>query len=159
VSDAEIAEVHWNAGAEQIEALRKAIHSTEYPCPGGHRLDGVRGDSLDYADEMMDELGYPADWDFDRLAVEHPEEYRQLRDKQAENWVERGKCGKPIEIYLESDGEYGEIRYPVAEGDCVKALGMDEDFEYERPLWQRAFERWNLERLVRRIPVVQEAAS
>ena len=132
-----------------LAAIREALHSTEYPCPGGHRLDGGRGDAFDYADEMMDEMDYPADWDLDRLAVEHPEEWKALREKQAANWVDRGRCDKSVEIVMEYDGDYGEYSYPVAEGPCVEALGMDEDEEYERPLWQRAFERWRLKRILR----------
>ena len=135
--------------SDQISAIRAALHSSDYPCPGGHRLDGVRGDRYDYADEMMDEMGYPADWNVDSLAAEHPAEWVDLQKKMEENWVERGRCDKMVEITMEYDGEYGEYSYPVAEGPCVEALGMDEDEEYERPLWQRAFERWSLEKILR----------
>ena len=134
---------------ETVDAIRKALQSVEYPCPGGHRLDGKRGDLDDYADEMMDELGYPAAWSLDDLAIEHPAEYQTLRARQAENWVERGRCSQAVEITLESDGEYGEYSYPVASGPCVEALGMDEDEEYDHPLWQRAFERWRLAKILR----------
>lgn len=132
-----------------LDAIRTALNSCEYRCPGGHRLDGVRGDLYDFADEMMDELGYPPDWDLDRLAVEHPEQWRALRKRQEKNWVERGKCDQTLSIYLEYDGEYGEISYPVADGPCAEALGMAEDEEYERPLWRAAFERWRLEKVLR----------
>ena len=97
----------------------------------------------------MDEMGFPEDWNLDSLAAEHPSEWKSLLAKQAENWVARGECHKTVEIMMEYDGEYGEYSYPVALGDCVAALGMDEDEEYERPLWQRAFERWSLEKIFR----------
>ena len=29
---------------EALEVIQKALHSCEYPCPGGHRFDGMRGD-------------------------------------------------------------------------------------------------------------------
>jgi hypothetical protein len=131
-----------------LEAMRDALGSTEYRCPGEHRLDGVRGDRYEYLDEMMDEMGLPVDWDADRLAVEHPEQYRALRARQEANWVSRGACTQAITIDLEYDGdEYATYSYPVASGPCAAALGMDEDFEYERPLWQAAFERWRLQRI------------
>lgn len=132
-----------------IEKIRGALQSSSYPCPGGHRLDGVRGDLYDYADEMMDEMGLPEDWSYDNLAAEHPEQWKVLKEKQAQNWVDRGACSQTIEITMEYDGEYGEYSYPVASGDCVAALGMNEDEEYECSLWQRAFERWNLRKILR----------
>lgn len=131
-----------------LDAIRTALRSCEYRCPGGHRLDGARGDLYDYADEMMDEMGYPEDWDFERLSVEHPEEYKALREKQEANWVASGKCGQSVEITMEYDGEDGEYSYPVAVGPCVEALGVDEDCEYGHPLWQRAFERWSLAKIL-----------
>ncbi len=145
---------------EVIEALKQALKSCEYPCPGEHRLDGVRGDYYEYADEMADEMGFPEDWNIDTMAAEHPEEWKALRKRQEANWVEKGKCQKTIEIVLEYDGdEYTTFSYPVAQGPCVEALGMDEDFEYERPLWQRAFERWRLLRILldatRRSPAIE----
>jgi hypothetical protein len=98
---------------------------------------------------MMDEMGYPIDWDMDNLAAERPEEYKALRKKQEENWIASGRCPQKVCVTMEYDGEYGEYSYPVAEGPCVTALGMDEDEEYEHPLWQRCFERRRLARLLR----------
>lgn len=142
-----------------IEAIKKVLNSCEYPCPGGHRLDGVRGKYYDYADEMADEMGFPVEWDIDALAAEHPEAWKALLKRQEENWVQRGKCQKTVEIVMEYDGDYGEYSYPIAQGDCVAALGMDEDEEYERPLWQRAFERWRLLKVLldaeQRLPVIE----
>lgn len=133
---------------DPLSALQKALHSCEYPCPGGHRLDGVRGDRYDFVDETMDEMGLPSEWGDDDLSVEHPEEWKALLAKMSENWVEPGHCTQTVEITLEYDGEYGEYSYPVAEGPCAAALGMDEDEDYSHPLWQRAFERWSLEKIL-----------
>ena len=134
--------------SEPLDVIRKALDSCEYRCPGGHRLDGVRGDQDDFLEEMMDEMGMPADWDAGTLSTEYPKEWQALLKRMNDNWVEKGRCDQSIEITMEYEGEYGEISYPVADGPCVAALGMDMDEEYDQPLWVVAFERRRLRKIL-----------
>lgn len=129
-----------------IDTVAKALFSTEFKCPGGHRKDGVKGDIYDYREEMMDEMGFPPELSFHDLT---PKQQHALESRLRDNWIESGACDQTVEISMEYEGEYAEISYPVAHGSCVAALGLDEGEDYDHPLWQVAAERRRLAKILR----------
>lgn len=126
--------------------LAAALSSEDFKCPGGHRLDGLRGEQDDYFDELIDERGEFFE-SFSDLAVQKPALFLEIMELVKANWVEQGACPENIEITMEYDGEYGEISYPVASGKCAEALGLDVDETWEHPIWSQFGERRRLWKL------------
>ena len=134
---------------DALEAIRTALASDQFDCPGAHRLDGRRGDLDDVMMDLMEERELPEEWGEDDLYRENPQLYRRLKDEGIKRWVVRGECTKTLTIEMEYDGdEYQTFCYPVARSDCAAALGIDEDEDYSHPIWSVFFERRRLAKIL-----------
>lgn len=126
-----------------LDTLLASLRSGLFRCPGNHRKDGGVGEYEELIYETMLEMGIE-----DEAVLEDPSSlfstnrslYERVIAAADAQWA-GSDCDGQIEIWMESDGEYGEHRYPVASGQCADALGLDDDDDYSHPVWQRYFER------------------
>jgi hypothetical protein len=101
-----------------LNDLANLLKSEEYRCPGSHWSRRLTQDEEELSHE------------------------NQLPD--GVTWVGMSECGQTISIFLEYEGgEFGSrgYSYPVAEGSCVEALGLDEEGLYESFVFGRYVER------------------
>lgn len=128
-----------------ITDLRAALDSSDYACPGEHRLDRQPGDEGDIWMLLMDERGLPEAWGEEDLRRENYQLWDRVGREVAERWVARGECQKTLILEMEYDGdEYTSFCYPVASGDCAVALGIDCDEDYSHSIWAVFNERRGL---------------
>jgi hypothetical protein len=112
-----------------ISLLESILSSATYACPGGHRKDG-KPLEIDEDEELV------------FVSVEGKEE--KVDQFSRDMYWSPGQCPNVIEIGW--DYEYDDMggktaAYPIADGPCVEALGLDADEEYTHEIWTRMSER------------------
>jgi hypothetical protein len=111
------------------EDFKKALESEEFYCPGGH-------------------------WTRRLTPEEEDNDYDYIITTLGVDFINTGSCDKTITIYLEYEGgEFGSqgASYPVAEGDCVEPLRIDEEGLYDHFIFGRWVERRSLLRYYDRV--------
>ena len=114
------------------------LNSNKYRCPGGHYSRLLTHEEKDLEDGHW---CYGEDGEHVWVMGRLPE---------GVEYILEGACKEVLTIHLETEwGEMGgtSYSYPVAEGPCAEALGLEEDEDYSHPLWARFSERRQLRAL------------
>jgi hypothetical protein len=125
-----------------VAALFRTLSSEEYRCPGDHPSR-----PLTYEERMAhDDEG---EYDEATGTWSNPS-WQKL--PQGVTWVGSGMCKEMVRLYWETEyGEYGSVlsSWPMADGPCADALRLEDDEEYQRPIWGHMMERCQLKGILK----------